>query len=283
MRISKSLEVTENVGPASAHASDAEPILSLVGIHKSFGSLDVLKGISIDVAPKEVISIIGASGSGKSTLLRCVNLLELPTSGEIFFEKQAIEYRRRPGLFGGDPVLSTLRKQIGMVFQNYNLWPHLTVLENVVEAPVRVKREPRARAIQRGRELLDRIGLLNKQGELPSRLSGGQQQRVAIVRALAMEPKLMLFDEVTSALDPELVGEVLALMAKLAFDGMTMLVVTHEMSFAREVSSRTIFIDRGTILEEGPSDAVLTAPQNERTQQFLDRVLRPYHAVEELK
>jgi len=275
--------VAESDETASTHVANAEPILSLVDIHKYFGRLEILKGISIDVAPKEVISIIGASGSGKSTLLRCVNLLELPTSGNIFFEKQAIDYRRPPGLFGGNPVLSSLRKQIGMVFQNYNLWPHLTVLENVVEAPVLVKREPRATAIERGRHLLDRIGLLDKQGELPGRLSGGQQQRVAIVRALAMQPKLMLFDEVTSALDPELVGEVLALMAKLAFEGMTMLVVTHEMSFAREVSDRTIFIDGGTIVEEGPSAAVLTSPQHERTQQFLDRVLRPYRAVEDSK
>ena len=244
-------------------------------------ALEVLKGVSVEVMPKEVISIIGASGSGKSTLLRCVNLLELPSSGEVIFDGRSIDYTKPPGLFGGNPVLSALRNQIGMVFQNYNLWPHMSVLENVIEAPVLVKRVPRHAAAERARSLLDRIGLLDKQDELPVRLSGGQQQRVAIVRALAMEPKLMLFDEVTSALDPELVGEVLALMAKLASDGMTMLVVTHEMEFAREVSDRTLFIDSGTIVEEGPSETVLSTPQHERTQQFLDRVLRKYRAVED--
>ena len=259
----------------------AEPILRLIDIHKTFGDLEVLKGISVDVMPRDVISIIGASGSGKSTLLRCVNLLETPTSGEIIFDGQSVDYTAKARLFGGNPVLSALRNQIGMVFQNYNLWPHMSVLENVIEAPVLVKGERRADAVDRARALLDRIGLLAKQDEHPSRLSGGQQQRVAIVRALAMEPKVMLFDEVTSALDPELVGEVLALMANLAAEGMTMLVVTHEMDFAREVSNHTIFIDDGRIVEQGPSKSVLSAPQHERTRRFLDRVLRTFHAVEE--
>jgi polar amino acid transport system ATP-binding protein len=274
---------TERQGeaPAIAAQTGVQPILRLLDIHKRFGELEVLKGISLDVMPQEVISIIGASGSGKSTLLRCVNLLELPTSGEIVFDGRSIDYRRPPKLFGGNPVLSALRNEIGMVFQNYNLWPHMTVLQNVIEGPIRVRGEPRSAAIDRARSLLDRIGLLAKQNELPARLSGGQQQRVAIVRALAMEPKLMLFDEVTSALDPELVGEVLALMAKLARDGMTMLVVTHEMDFAREVSDRTIFIEGGAIIEEGPSESVLSSPRHERTRQFLDRVLRTYHAIEE--
>jgi polar amino acid transport system ATP-binding protein len=253
---------------------ESRAILKLVDIHKSFGELEVLKGVSLEVMPREVISIIGASGSGKSTLLRCVNLLETPTSGEVIFDGASIDYEKRPSLFGGNPVLSALRNQIGMVFQSYNLWPHMTVLENVIESPILVNKEPRRDAIQRARSLLDRIGLLEKQDERPMRLSGGQQQRVAIARALAMEPKLMLFDEVTSALDPELVGEVLALMAKLASDGMTMLVVTHEMDFAREVSDRTIFIDDGVIVEEGSSRAVLSAPRHERTRRFLDRVLR---------
>ncbi len=261
--------------------ADREPILRLVDIHKRFGDLEVLKGISLEVLAGDVISIIGASGSGKSTLLRCVNLLELPTSGDVIFDGRSIDYTAKARLFGGNPVLSGLRNQIGMVFQNYNLWPHMSVLENVIEAPVLVKREPRAGAVDRARALLDRIGLLDKQDEHPSRLSGGQQQRVAIVRALAMEPKVMLFDEVTSALDPELVGEVLALIAKLASDGMTMLIVTHEMDFAREVSDRTIFIDEGVIAEEGPSVSLLSAPRHERTRQFLDRVLRTYRAVED--
>ena len=258
----------------------SEPILRLTDIHKSFGDLEVLKGISVDVMPRDVISIIGASGSGKSTLLRCVNLLELPTSGEVIFDGQSVDYTTKAGLFGGNPVLSGLRNQIGMVFQNYNLWPHMSVLENVIEAPILVKGEPRPAAIDRARGLLDQIGLLEKQDQHPSQISGGQQQRVAIVRALAMEPKVMLFDEVTSALDPELVGEVLALMAELAADGMTMLVVTHEMGFAREVSDRTIFIDEGIIVEQGPSESVLSAPRHERTKRFLDRVLKTFHAVE---
>ena len=228
----------------------------------------------MEVLAGDVIAIIGASGSGKSTLLRCINLLEMPDSGRIEFNGAPVDYTRRSGLFGGNPVLTALRSQVGMVFQNYNLWPHKTVLENVTEAPKLIRGESRAHADERAEALLARIGLVDKRHDYPSRLSGGQQQRVAIVRALAMEPKMMLFDEVTSALDPELVGEVLDLMTALATDGMTMLVVTHEMDFARDVSHRTVFIDDGLIVEQGPSQEVLERPVELRTQQFLDRVLR---------
>ncbi|MCP5150561.1 MAG: amino acid ABC transporter ATP-binding protein [Ectothiorhodospiraceae bacterium] len=255
------------------------PVLRLVDIHKRFGDNEVLRGVSLDVHDGEVIAIIGASGSGKSTLLRCVNLLERPSAGSIVFQGEAVDYRARPGLLGGDRALSALRTRIGMVFQSYNLWPHKTVLENVVEAPIHVRGEARAVAVERAEALLARIGLAEKRHDHPSRLSGGQQQRVAIVRALAMEPKVMLFDEVTSALDPELVGEVLALMASLAAEGMTMLVVTHEMDFAREVSHRAVFIDEGRVVEDGDSDTVIGAPTHPRTRQFLDRVLRRHHAV----
>ncbi|NQW08827.1 MAG: amino acid ABC transporter ATP-binding protein [Alphaproteobacteria bacterium] len=247
-------------------------MLRVRDLRKSFGVHEVLADISLDVARGEVIAIIGASGSGKSTLLRCLNLLERPSGGEIFYAGEPVDWRRPPGFFG-DPAVQRLRTRIGMVFQSYNLWPHMTVLENVIEAPMRVKGLPRREAEERATYLLGRIGLAAKRDQHPFTLSGGQQQRVAIVRALAMEPEAMLFDEVTSALDPELVGEVLDLMASLAVDGMTMLVVTHEMDFAREVSTRTIFIDAGRIAEQGPSVEVLERPVNERTRRFLDRVL----------
>jgi polar amino acid transport system ATP-binding protein len=251
----------------------ASPILELDGLTKSYGSHQVLSGVSLRLLPGEVVALIGASGSGKSTLLRCVNLLETPSGGAIRFAGRTVDWRRQAGLLRGYGHLTQLRTQIGMVFQQYNLWPHLTVLQNVIEGPLRVKRVARQEAVARAEALLDRVGLLEKRNEHPSRLSGGQQQRVAIVRALAMEPRLMLFDEVTSALDPELVGEVLALMASLARDGMTMLVATHEIAFARDVSDRTIFLDRGRIAEEGPSHAMLTSPREARTRQFLKRVL----------
>jgi len=250
------------------------PILELRDLRKSFGSLEVLKGVSLDLHQGEVIAIVGVSGSGKSTLLRCVNLLEVPTGGDIIFEGQRVPYElANGGMFTSSRPLSRLRAEIGMVFQQFNLWPHRTVVENVAEAPMTVRGRSRAEAVSDAERLLDSIGLLDKRNEYPSRLSGGQQQRVAIVRALAMKPKLMLFDEATSALDPELVGEVLALMAKLAADGMTMMVVTHEIHFARQVSDRTIFIDQGLIEEEGPSREVLYNPASPRTRQFLDRVL----------
>ena len=250
-----------------------EAILTLNSLHKQYGGLEVLKGISCSVRPREVIAIIGASGSGKSTLLRCINLLEIPSSGTLSFDGILIDFSKPERLWRRDLSLRRLRTQIGMVFQSYNLWPHKTVLENVTEGPIRVKGMARVQAADLARQLLARIGLLEKCDTYPSRLSGGQQQRVAIVRALAMSPKLMLFDEVTSALDPELVGEVLDLMATLAAEGMTMLVVTHEIAFAREVSTRAIFVEGGRIAEEGPSREMLTSPANERTRQFLRRVL----------
>ena len=252
--------------------SGAGPVLRISDLHKTFGSLEVLRGISLDVMPSEVVSIIGASGSGKSTFLRCINMMEMPDRGALEFE--TFHFRFHPGAAGPSPTtLSAVRAKIGMVFQSYNLWPHMTVLENVIEAPMRVRRLSRRDSILEAEDLLEKIGLVEKRNVYPGKLSGGQQQRVAIVRALAMRPKVMLFDEVTSALDPELVGEVLALMAKLAADGMTMLLVTHEIAFARDVSSRTIFFDRGLIAEDGSPDQVLREPKSERLRQFLKRIL----------
>jgi ABC-type polar amino acid transport system ATPase subunit len=250
-----------------------EPILAINSLHKHYGAVEVLKGVSLSVPPREVVAIIGASGSGKSTLLRCVNLLETPSSGTLYFDGLSIDFSKPERLWRRGSSLRRLRTRIGMVFQSYNLWPHKTVLENVTEAPIRVKGMARAEAVELARRLLTRIGLHEKRDAYPSRLSGGQQQRVAIVRALAMAPKVMLFDEVTSALDPELVGEVLDLMATLAAEGMTMLVVTHEIAFAREVSTRAVFLEDGRIAEEGRSRDMLTSPSNERTRQFLRRVL----------
>ncbi len=253
--------------------SAAAPILEVKALRKHYGPLEVLKGITLGVAPREVVAIIGASGSGKSTFLRCINLLETPSAGTMEFDGTSIDFSMPERLWRGGSLLRSLRTRIGMVFQSYNLWPHKTVLENVTEGPIRVKGMKRAEAIEQADQLLGRIGLQDKRDTYPSRLSGGQQQRVAVVRALAMAPKLMLFDEVTSALDPELVGEVLDLLASLAADGMTMLVVTHEIAFAREVSTRTIFVDGGLIAEEGPSREMLTSPANDRTRQFLRRVV----------
>jgi polar amino acid transport system ATP-binding protein len=252
---------------------NAEPILELVDIHKQFGELEVLRGVDLTVKAGEAVAIVGVSGSGKSTLLRCVNLLEEPTSGAITFAKQPVVFGTEQSWLKRNKMLAALRAEIGMVFQQFNLWPHMTVLGNVIEAPMVVKGIARREAVATAEELLESIGLLDKRDEYPSRLSGGQQQRVAIVRALAMRPKLMLFDEVTSSLDPELVGEVLDLMAHLVADGMTMLVVTHEIDFAREVSDRTIFIDQGLIAEQGPSREILANPKTERLQRFLERVL----------
>ena len=255
--------------------SDAPaPLLEISGLRKQFADLEVLKGVDLSVARGEVIAIIGVSGSGKSTMLRCVNLLEEPTGGTIVFDGRSVEFGAKSGgWLRRERARAALRAEIGMVFQQFNLWPHKTVLDNVVEAPIIVKGAARADAIVTAEELLDSIGLSDKRDEYPSRLSGGQQQRVAIARALAMQPKLMLFDEVTSALDPELVGEVLELLATLARDGMTMLVVTHEIGFARAVSDRTVFIDEGLIEEEGPSRELLSNPKSDRTRRFLERVL----------
>jgi octopine/nopaline transport system ATP-binding protein len=251
----------------------AEPLIRVRELRKSFDSNLVLKDVAIDVRQGEVVSIIGASGSGKSTFLRCLNVLEMPDGGRMQFEDFDFDFE--PGA-RNQPTpadLRRLRARIGMVFQSYNLWPHMTVLENIVEAPIRVKGEPKKQAIERAEALLERIGLIDKRDARPTRLSGGQQQRVAIVRALAMTPKLMLFDEVTSALDPELVGEVLSLMASLATEGMTMLLVTHEIAFARDVSSRVLFFDKGVIAEQGPSRELLRDPKSDRLRQFLNRIL----------
>jgi ABC-type polar amino acid transport system ATPase subunit len=248
-------------------------MLKLSGVRKRFGDLEVLKGVDLDVAKGEVICILGPSGSGKSTLLRCVNLLEPPEEGEIFLEGQDI--CKGPGSGTGEQSwnLDFVRQRVGMVFQQFNLFPHKTALENVTMAPERVLRRPKAEARQKATALLERVGLGDKLGQYPERLSGGQQQRVAIARALAMEPHVMLFDEVTSALDPELVKEVLDTMRELASEGMTMLVVTHELGFAKEVGDQVVFMDGGVIVEEGKPADVLDNPRQERTKKFLGLVL----------
>ncbi len=244
-------------------------------VHKSFGRLHVLRGIDLEVAPREVMCIIGPSGSGKSTFLRCINHLEKIDAGRLSVDGELVGYRQHGDKLYELPDREVCRKraEIGMVFQRFNLFPHLTVLGNIIEAPILVKRETRAVAIERGRQLLDRVGLTDKVDAYPNQLSGGQQQRVAIARALAMTPKLMLFDEPTSALDPELVGEVLDAMRGLAEDGMTMVVVTHEMGFAREVGDALVFMDGGVVVEAGEPRDVLAHPQHERTKSFLAKVL----------
>ena len=254
----------------------ADPILKVKNLHKRFGALEVLKGVSLEIELGEDVCIIGPSGSGKSTLLRCLNLLEEPTEGTIYLEGRPIGVRRRSdGILqkASQAEINRVRTEIGMVFQHFNLWPHMTVLQNVIEAPVTVQKRPRSEAVDMARLLLEKVGLLDKLNEMPARLSGGQKQRVAIARALILKPKVMLFDEPTSALDPELIGEVLEVMKELAREGMTMLVVTHEMGFAREVSKRILFFCDGVILEEGPPDTFLLAPRHERTRQFLAKVL----------
>ncbi|HET7492930.1 MAG TPA: amino acid ABC transporter ATP-binding protein [Bradyrhizobium sp.] len=242
-------------------------MIELRNVHKSFGKLEVLKGITASVEKSEVVCIIGPSGSGKSTILRCINGLESYEAGDILVEGARVD-NRAPGIVA-------IRTQVSMVFQRFNLFPHRTALENVAEGPIYVKNEPRADALDRGRGLLAKVGLAEKAGVYPAQLSGGQQQRVAIARALAMQPKAILFDEPTSALDPELVGDVLSVMRKLADDGMTMVVVTHEMGFARDVADRVLFIDGGVIVEQGAAKSVLNQPQHPRTQDFLRRVLHP--------
>jgi polar amino acid transport system ATP-binding protein len=251
----------------------ADPMLRLRDVRKSFGKLEVLKGVSLDVQRGEVVCILGPSGSGKSTLLRCVNLLEPPEEGEIFLEGQDI--CKGPGSGTGEQSwnLDFVRQRVGMVFQQFNLFPHKTALENVTMAPEKVLGHSKSEAREKATELLERVGLGDKLGQYPERLSGGQQQRVAIARALAMEPHVMLFDEVTSALDPELVKEVLDTMRELASEGMTMLVVTHEMGFAKEVGDQVVFMDGGVIVEQGAPAAVLDNPQQERTRKFLGLVL----------
>ncbi|TMK71607.1 MAG: amino acid ABC transporter ATP-binding protein [Actinobacteria bacterium] len=244
-------------------------------VHKRFGQLEVLKGISLEVAPGEVMCLLGPSGSGKSTLLRCVNHLEKIHRGRIWVDGELVGYREDGGKLYELPEseITQHRAEVGMVFQRFNLFPHMTAIQNVIEAPIRVKKRPKREAIASGRELLQRVGLADKVDEYPARLSGGQQQRVAIARALAMEPKLMLFDEVTSALDPELVKEVLDVMRDLARLGMTMIVVTHEIGFARDVADQVVFMDEGVVVEEGAPSQVLDNPHEERTKRFLGLVL----------
>lgn len=252
------------------------PMISAQQVHKSFGQLEVLKGIDLDVMPGEVVCLLGPSGSGKSTFLRCVNHLEKVTAGRLYVDGELIGYREKDGVLHeiSEKDAARQRLNIGMVFQQFNLFSHRTVIENIIEAPVQVKGEDPKSATERGMKLLDLVGLAHKADAYPVQLSGGQQQRVAIARAVAMEPKLMLFDEPTSALDPELVGEVLRVMKQLAAEGMTMLVVTHEMGFAREVADKIVFMDGGKVVETGTPNEVLDNPQHDRTQAFLSTLLK---------
>jgi polar amino acid transport system ATP-binding protein len=244
-------------------------------VHKRFGRLEVLRGVSFDVAKGEVVVIAGPSGSGKSTLLRCINHLEALNKGRIYVDGQPVGYREVKGKFveKSEREVARMRASIGMVFQRFNLFPHLTALGNVIDAPVHVRKMGRSEALEAGLAMLEKVGLGDKLHAYPAQLSGGQQQRVAIARALAMEPKVMLFDEPTSALDPELVGEVLEVMKSLARDGMTMIVVTHEMGFAREVADRVMLMDEGIIIEEGPPAQFFNSPRHERTKLFLSKIL----------
>ncbi|WP_106399107.1 amino acid ABC transporter ATP-binding protein [Actinocorallia populi] len=253
----------------------AEFMVEAEDVHKSFGRVEVLKGIDLQVKPGEVMCVVGPSGSGKSTFLRCVNHLEKINSGRLWVNGRLMGYREKNGRLYElrDREVAAQRRDIGMVFQRFNLFPHMTALENVMEAPLRVKRRPKAEVRTRAEELLERVGLADRMGNYPSQLSGGQQQRVAIARALAMDPALMLFDEPTSALDPELVGEVLTVMQQLAADGMTMMVVTHEMGFAREVGDSLVFMDGGVIVEQGDPREVLADPSHPRTREFFSKVL----------
>ncbi|HEY1450914.1 MAG TPA: amino acid ABC transporter ATP-binding protein [Solirubrobacteraceae bacterium] len=253
----------------------AVPMVKAEGVHKRFGRLEVLKGITIEVQPGEVLCLLGPSGSGKSTFLRCINHLEKIDSGRLSVDGELVGYRQEGEKLHElrESEVARKRAEIGMVFQHFNLFPHMTASENVTSAPIRVKGEDGDEARSHARELLERVGLQDKLDAYPSQLSGGQQQRVAIARALAMRPKLMLFDEPTSALDPELVGDVLAAMQQLAREGMTMIVVTHEMGFAREVADTVTFIDGGVVVESGAPAAVLGEPKHERTRAFLSKVL----------
>ena len=253
----------------------ADPMVEALEVHKSYGRVEVLKGITLTVQPREVMCLIGPSGSGKSTFLRCINHLEKISAGKLCVDGELVGYRQRGTRLHElhEREVARQRTEIGMVFQRFNLFPHMTALENIVEAPVRVKGESREAARAHARELLEKVGLGDRAGAFPNQLSGGQQQRVAIARALAMRPKLMLFDEPTSALDPELVGDVLAVMRALADDGMTMIVVTHEMGFAREVGDSLVFMDGGVVVESGNPREVLANPRHERTRSFLSKVL----------
>jgi polar amino acid transport system ATP-binding protein len=258
-----------------AVAKAEQPMVLAENVHKRFGLLEVLRGIDLEVDPGEVMVIIGPSGSGKSTFLRCINHLEKINAGRLWVDGELVGYRQKGDKLHELPDREVCRKrsEIGMVFQRFNLFPHMTAVQNITEAPMRVRGESRASATRNARELLERVGLAEKADSYPAQLSGGQQQRVAIARALAMKPKLMLFDEPTSALDPELVGEVLDVMKELATGGMTMVVVTHEMGFAREVGDKLVFMDDGVVVEAGHPRDVLANPRHERTKAFLSAVL----------
>jgi polar amino acid transport system ATP-binding protein len=262
--------------PPSPAGTSGIPMVKAEGVHKWFGPLHVLQGIDLQVQPQEVMCLIGASGSGKSTFLRCINHLEKINAGRLSVDGQLVGYREAGGKLHELPEreVAKSRRDIGMVFQRFNLFPHMTALGNVMEAPLKVRKEPKDEVRRRAEQLLERVGLADKVTAYPSQLSGGQQQRVAIARALAMQPKLMLFDEPTSALDPELVGEVLDVMRGLADDGMTMIVVTHEMGFARRVADHVVFMDAGVVCEQGPPNDVLGNPQTPRLQQFLEQVIK---------
>ncbi|PZF89924.1 amino acid ABC transporter ATP-binding protein [Micromonospora endophytica] len=262
-------------GQTGVPAAESGPMVHAEQVHKSFGSIEVLKGIDLQVRAGEVCCLLGPSGSGKSTFLRCINHLEKINAGWIRVDGELIGYRERGGKLHEmrEKEVAAQRRAIGMVFQRFNLFPHKTALENVTEAPLLVRKEKRAEVRERAAALLERVGLGDKLGNYPSQLSGGQQQRVAIARALAMKPKLMLFDEPTSALDPELVGEVLDVMKDLAHDGMTMIVVTHEIGFAREVGDSLVFMDNGVVVESGNPREVIADPKHERTKAFLAKVL----------
>ena len=252
------------------------PTLEVKDLHKSFGNVEVIKGVSMTANKGDVVAILGASGSGKSTFLRCINLLETPNSGEVSIGGEVISMKtdRRGNNVPADiKQVERLRARLSMVFQGFNLWSHMTVLENVIEGPVYVQKQPKAEALEKAESLLDKVGLFDRKDYYPAHLSGGQQQRVAIARSLAMDPDVMLFDEPTSALDPELVGEVLTVMRDLAEEGRTMLVVTHEMGFARDVSSKTVFLNQGSVCEEGSPSDLFSAPKTKEFQAFLARSL----------
>ncbi|MCH6582133.1 MAG: ATP-binding cassette domain-containing protein [Gammaproteobacteria bacterium] len=255
----------------------AEPAIVVEDLHKNFGALEVLKGISLQANEHDVVSILGSSGSGKSTLLRCINLLETPTSGRVFVHGELIKMRARRGRDAvpeDQKQVDRIRAKLAMVFQQFNLWSHMTVMQNVIEAPIHVLKLPKNEAMERAKAVLERVGVYDRKDYYPAHLSGGQMQRAAIARALAMEPELMLFDEPTSALDPELVGEVLRVIRSLAEEGRTMLVVTHEMGFAREVSSRVMFLHQGRVEEDGPPEQVFDKPKSERFRQFMSGMLK---------
>lgn len=263
---------TVPMNDTAPESQDTSTALQLIDIHKSYGDLEVLKGISLEANTGDVISILGSSGSGKSTLLRCINLLEKPNQGQILIggEELGLKADKHGELQASDhKQLQRMRSRLGFVFQQFNLWPHMTILQNIIEAPVHVLKTPKEQAISRARDLLKKVGLADKEDVYPGNLSGGQQQRVAIARTLAMEPQVLLFDEPTSALDPELVNEVLAVMRELADEGRTMLIVTHEMRFAREVSSKVVFLHQGQIEEIGTPEQVFDNPQSPRVRDFM--------------